>query len=66
MAVVKMPMPNYLRQMDLKVANGLDPDEIKGIERLWLWRFEMQRVEWAERERLFFAYLKSKSSSPKA
>ena len=58
MNTIKMPMPNDLRQMELKVANGADPDDIEGIERLWLWRFQMQIEEWAQAEREFFERLK--------
>lgn len=36
--LINLPMPGNLRQMELKILNGIDPDSILGIERLWLWR----------------------------
>jgi hypothetical protein len=37
-------MPRDLVEMEDKIAAGVDPDEIKGIERLWLYRMERDRV----------------------
>lgn len=58
MSVTQMSMPNYLRQMELKVANGADPDEIDGIEQLWLWRFKMRLPEFEREERKFLEWVK--------
>src|ERR1700687_6401447 len=41
--------------MDLKVKNGADPDNIPGIERLWLWRCDMMAEEFGKAELEFFA-----------
>ena len=58
MSVVKFPMPSYLRQMELKVEAGVDPDAIKGIEKLWLFRALRDRDEFDEHERQFYEWLR--------
>jgi hypothetical protein len=55
--IKRLPMPNDLRQMELKIANGADPDEIKGVERLWLYRQNCLLEEFGRSEREFFEWL---------
>jgi hypothetical protein len=58
--IVQMPMPNDLVQMDLKVKNGADPDDIPGIERLWIWRARKMMDEIGRAEMEFFAWLQER------
>jgi hypothetical protein len=62
--IVQMPMPNDLVQMDLKVNNGADPDDIPGIERLWLWRTGMMFDEISKSQEEFFAELRRQNNEP--
>jgi hypothetical protein len=61
MTIVQMPMPNDLVQMDLKVKNGADPDDIPGIERLWIWRARKMMDEIGRAELEFFAALQAET-----
>jgi hypothetical protein len=58
MDLKQFPMPNDLLQMKLKVLNGVDPDTIDGIERLWLWNAQMQSEQFEEDHRQFFEWLR--------
>lgn len=57
--IVRLPMPNDLLQMELKVLNGADPDEIPGIERLWLYRMDCLLEDFGLAEREFLNWVKS-------
>jgi hypothetical protein len=61
--IVQMPMPNDLVQMDLKVKNGADPDDIHGIERLWLWRAGKMAEEFGRAEVEFIASVKAEKNN---
>lgn len=55
--IKRFPMPNDLRQMELKIANGADPDSIEGVERLWMYRHHCLLEEFGRNERQFFEWL---------
>ena len=54
--IKRLPMPNDLMQMELKIANGADPNDIKGVERLWTYRMNCLLEDFGRREREFLEW----------
>lgn len=52
-------MPEDLRTLAARVASGEDPDEVSGIERLWIYRVERDKEMIAAAEMRFFKYLRA-------
>ena len=50
-------MPRELRIMQALIEAGADPDEVKGVEKLWLWRFAKRADAFADDHRKFYAWL---------
>lgn len=53
-------MPEDLRKLAERVAAGEDPDEIRGIDRLWLYRAERDRDAINASQHQFFQWLEAK------
>lgn len=62
MSNIDQDMPDDLKAMEAAVENGADPDDIKGIERLWLWRFEKKQPAWEKSQSEFVAYIEGRAS----
>lgn len=56
-------MPDDLRKMAIKVANGADPDSIFGIERLWLYRVDRDREKIDAEQTKFFDELRRRHAA---
>lgn len=46
-------LPPDLLDMRKQVEAGADPDDVLGIERLWIWQFEQNKNEWEALQRQF-------------
>jgi hypothetical protein len=55
--IIPLGMPQDLIAMEYRIAAGEDADEIPGIERLWLYRFNRDAEAFAEDHRRFFDWL---------